>query len=304
MSPATTPFRPAKSKPDKGMAKTRPAAHKAEQRLAAQAQAGDPAAMRRLLEELSIPIYKFGRRFCRNEEDAQDVMQESLAALVRTLPRWRGESALSTWAYSVARNTCGRMRRRRAGAPERLESLEDEATNAAALRIASPGPDPAREFERASLRAALDAALAELPAAQREVVVLRDVEGLSTREVAQTLGLAEEAVKSRLHRGRLALRRTLASERGETMPARRTGCPDTARMLSLHLEGELDAATCRRLSAHVEQCPDCKHACTTLRRTLTACARLGEAAVPAATRATIRRAIKAVIEADGAAEAG
>ncbi len=300
MRPHDTPFRAAKSKPDKEMAKGRPTGRKAEQRLAAQAQAGDPAAMRRLLEELSVPIYKFGRRFCRNEEDAQDVMQESLAALVRTLPRWRGDSALSTWAYSVARNTCGRMRRRRAGAPQRLESLEDEATNAAVQRVAAPGPDPAREFERASLRAALDTALAALPAAQREVVVLRDVEGLSTREVAATLGLAEEAVKSRLHRGRLALRRALATERGESAPARGPGCPDTARMLSRYMEGELDAATCRRLSAHVEACPDCKRACTTLRRTLTACARLGEAAVPAATRASIRRAIQAVIEADGA----
>jgi RNA polymerase sigma-70 factor (ECF subfamily) len=298
MRPDETLFQPAKPKPDKRMDKSRPAGRKAELRLAAQAQAGDPAAMRRLLEELSGPIYKFGRRFCRNEQDAQDVMQESLAALVRTLPRWRGDSALSTWAYSVARNTCGRMRRRRAGAPQRLESLEDEATNAAVLKVAAPGPDPAREFERNALRRALDAALAALPAAQREVVVLRDVEGLSTREVAATLGLAEEAVKSRLHRGRLALRRALAAERGEDVPARHPGCPDTARMLSLHLEGELDAATCRRLSAHVEKCPDCKHACTTLRRTLTACARLGGAAVPAATRASIRRAIKAVIEAD------
>jgi len=298
MSPEDALFKAAKSQSDKEMAVARLASRRAEQRLAAQAQAGDAVALRRLLEELSVPIYKFGRQFCRNEQDAQDVMQESLAALVRTLPRWRGDSALSTWAYSVARNTCGRMRRRRAGAPQRLESLEDEATNSAALRIASPGPDPAREFERTSLREALDAALAALPAAQREVVVLRDVEGLSAREVATTLGLAEEAVKSRLHRGRLALRRALAAERGERPPAPARNCPDVARMLSRHLEGELDAATCRRLSAHVEQCPDCKHACTTLRRTLTACAHLGKAAVPAATRAAIRRAIKAVIEAD------
>lgn len=268
-----------------------------ERRLAEQARAGDPGALRRLLETLSAPVYRFGRRFCRNPEDAEDLMQEALAALVRTLPRWRGEAALSTWAYTVARNTCGRMRRRRAGAPARVESLEDAPARLAALRVAAPGDDPARAYERSALADALERALAALPPAQREVVLLRDVEGLSAPEVARVLGLGETAVKSRLHRGRLALRRALAPAARPAPappPRRRPGCPDTARLLSRYLEGELDAATCRRLSRHVEACSDCTSACTSLRASLGACARLGRRPVPPAMRASIRRSIRAL----------
>lgn len=293
MPSETPPFRSRKPQSSNGLQTNR----RAEMKLARAAREGDPVAMRRLLEELSGPIYRFGRRFCRNAEDAEDALQESLAALVRTLPRWRGDSALSTWAYSVARNTCGRMRRRRAGQPAQIESLEDEGTRADALRVAASGPDPAREFERRSLREALDHALASLPPAQREVVILRDVEGLSAPEVAAALGLGEEAVKSRLHRARLALRDALAAHRGEAPPAPpRRGCPDVARMLSRHLEGELDATTCRRLAAHVDACGDCGRACSSLRRALGACARSAPGAVPRATRMAIRRAIERVVE--------
>jgi RNA polymerase sigma-70 factor (ECF subfamily) len=239
-------------------------------------------------------MYRFGRHFCRNRDDAEDVMQESLAALVRTLPRWRGDAAPSTWAYVVARNTCGRMRRRRAGAPARLESLAEGAGRMDALRVAAPGSDPAREFERGELRDALERALAALPVSQREVVVLRDVEGLSAPEVGRVLGLGEEAVKSRLHRGRTALRRALASLRGDAAPARRRGCPDTALLLSRHLEGEVDAATCRRLARHVDECADCGAACDSLRAALGACARMGGGALPAGARAALRRAARAV----------
>jgi RNA polymerase sigma-70 factor (ECF subfamily) len=257
------------------------------------AQAGDAAALRRLLERLAVPMYRFGRHFCRNPDDAQDVMQESLAALVRTLPRWRGDAAPSTWAYVVARNTCGRMRRRKAGAPARLESLARGAGRADALRVAAPGADPAREFERGELGEALGRALAALPVSQREVVVLRDVEGLSASEVGKVLGLGEDAVKSRLHRGRTALRRTLASLHGDVAPARRRGCPDTALLLSRHLEGEVDAATCRRLAKHVEECADCGAACDGLRSALGACARLG-GGLPAEAREAVRRAARAI----------
>lgn len=263
-----------------------------ERRLTRQARAGDPAALRSLLERLAAPVYRFGRRFCRNEDDAQDVTQEALAALLRSLPEWRGDSALSTWAYIVTRNACSRMRRRRAGEPVQLESLAETGVRADALRIAAPGPDPAREFERSELRSALESALASLPAPQREVVILRDVEGLSAQETAKALGLGERAVKSRLHRGRLALRQALALLRAETPVRTRRGCPDTARLLSRHLEGEIDAATCRRLAMHVEECADCRSACDALRKTLDACARMGNGSLPLPAREAVRRAIR------------
>jgi RNA polymerase sigma-70 factor (ECF subfamily) len=294
MASRRTAFDRPKPPPAKGPAAPAPRTEADEERrLVRQAQAGDAAALRRLLERMAVPMYRFGRHFCRNSDDAEDVMQESLAALVRTLPRWRGDAAPSTWAYVVARNTCGRMRRRKAGAPPRLESLARGAGRAEALRVAAPGADPAREFERGELGEALERALAALPVSQREVVILRDIEGLSAPEVGKVLGLGEDAVKSRLHRGRTALRRTLASLRGDVVPARRRGCPDTALLLSRHLEGEVDAATCRRLAKHVEECADCAAACDGLRSALGACARMGSD-LPAAARKALRRATRAL----------
>ena len=293
MEPRPTPFDAARAAPAR-----RPAPAAAtpaeERRLARRAQAGDAVALRTLLERLAVPVYRFGRRFCRNRDDAEDVMQEALAALVRTLPTWRGDSAPSTWAYVVARNTCSRMRRRKAGAPERLESLAEGTTRADALRVAAPSADPARAYEHTELRAAIEDALAALPVAQREVVLLRDVEGLSAAEVGRVLGLGETAVKSRLHRGRMALRRALATQRGEAPPPRKARCPDTALLLSRHLEGEIDAATCRRLSRHVDECAECGAACTDLKAALGACARAGRGPLPEDARMMIRRAARAV----------
>ena len=90
-----------------------------ERRLLAAARAGDRRALSRLLELLSGPIYRFGRGFCGDPHDAEDVAQVTLAALARTLHDFRGDSSLTTWAYTVARNACTRHRRRGAGDPWR-----------------------------------------------------------------------------------------------------------------------------------------------------------------------------------------
>ena len=89
----------------------------------AAARGGDRRALRRLLERMSRPIYRFGRGFCRNTEDAEDVMQEVLASLVRSLPTFRGEASLSSWAYTVARHACIRQRRMQAHAMRVLAIL-------------------------------------------------------------------------------------------------------------------------------------------------------------------------------------
>ena len=272
-----------------------------ERSLVAAARSGDRQALRRLLERMSRPIYRFGRGFCRNTEDAEDVMQETLASLVRALPAFRGDASLTTWAYTVARNACLRQKRRMGGGAAVLSLDAPEGPDGDGAReLRDDRPDPASALEQQDLENALKHAILALPPTLREVLLLRDVEGLTAGEVARVLRLQERAVKSRLHRARLALRdalRPLVEDGGAEawIPPPRAHCPDTARFLSRHVEGELDASRCEALAAHVERCPACDRACRELRRSLAACRRYGTRPVPGEIRAAVRRAIHAVL---------
>jgi len=275
-----------------------------EARLLAEARAGDPRALRRILTALSAPAYRFGLGFCRDPHDAEDVMQEVLAALARGLARFRGESSLSSWAFVVARRVCMRRRRRRSGEPESLVPLEAPATGGRGpLDVADRATDPHERLERRELAALLERAIGSLPASQRQVLLLRDVEGLTARETGKVLGLRERAVKSRLHRARAALRAGLAphvatpGDAGLQPSVSREGCPDTAGLVSRYLEGELSPARCAELATHVDGCPDCGEACASLRAALGACRSWGQQALPADLRARVRLAIRRVVEA-------
>jgi RNA polymerase sigma-70 factor (ECF subfamily) len=261
-----------------------------EQRLVRAARDGDRRALDALARRLSGPLYRFGRGFCRDPHDAEDVVQDVLVALARSLDRFRGEGSLSSWAYVVARNACARRRR---------HSVRTRPLESADGRSALERPDPAgpadRALERRELREALVEAIGALPTAQRDVLVLRDVESLPGSEVARRLGLDERAMKSRLHRARLALRARLAAHARPGAPAPGPECPDTARLLSRYLERELDANVCERLASHVATCGGCAAVCETLRIALDACRDWGNAPVPAAAQAGIRAALKQTI---------
>jgi len=265
-----------------------------EARLLAAARRGDSSALSELLERASGPAYRFSRGFCRDPHDAEDLVQEVLAVLMRSLARFRGESSLSTWTYVVARRACVRLRRRRAReAPLDALAAADEPR-------AGASSDPHRRLERRQLAAALERAVAALPMAQREVLVMRDVEGLSASEVGRVLGLGERAVKSRLHRARLVLRRSLAPfVTGADAIDPKPGCPDTARLLSRHIEGELSARLCQRLESHVARCESCGGACDSLRAVLGECRAYGKRPLPAEVRRAVRAAIRGVLSADG-----
>jgi RNA polymerase sigma-70 factor (ECF subfamily) len=266
-----------------------------ERRLVAAARGGERRALDRLLTLLSGPVYRFGRGFCGDPHDAEDVTQVTLAAVARSLADFRGDSSLTTWAYTVARNACTRHRRRGANAPARLESLDAGSEGRpGALDVADPRGDPQRAFERTELREALERAIASLPPSQREVLVLRDVEGLPAKEVGEALRLSERAVKSRLHRARVALREMLAPHALPAATAPR--CPDTARLVSRYLEGELDAEACAKLEVHVKGCPDCGATCETLRDALVTCRSWRGEKLPGTLRASLRQAIRKVVD--------
>jgi RNA polymerase sigma-70 factor (ECF subfamily) len=257
------------------------------------AQAGDPGSLEALLSRHQGRIYRFGLRMCRDPEDARDVLQDTMLAAARSLRDYRGASALSTWLYAITRSFCLRKRRRSRFAPGAEVSLEDPL----ALSTPDPSPLPDQVLERRRQEAALEAALSALDAGRREVLLLRDVEGLSAADVAEATGLSVAAVKSRLHRARLELRARLAPLLGASGPA--TGstpaCPDVLAALTRHLEGDLSRAACAEVERHLAGCPRCTELCASLRKTLAACGALPEPRVPAALQEAVRAGIRELV---------
>lgn len=232
---------------------------------------------------------------CKDPEDAKDVLQDTLLAAARGIRDFRGASSLSTWLYTIARSFCIKRRRRRKHAPDRQASLETEAARESAS-LTDPARGPHEALENRELEAALQKAIGALEPKYREVLVLRDVEGLTAPEVAEVLGIGVTAVKSRLHRARKAVRTELEPVLGlpvaPAMPSA-AGCPDVLTLFSKHLEDEIDQRTCARMERHLEACPRCRQSCATLKDTLALCrTSASHAEVPAPVKASIRVALR------------
>ena len=163
-------------------------------------------------------IYRYAHRLCGETESAKDLVQETFLNAYQGLKDFRGDAKVSTWLYTIASRACIRMRRKRKGEPEHELSLEEFVpTSEGELRLQIPmgGLSPEEAFQNKELREALDQAIDKLPKKYRMALVLRDMEGLSAKEVGTIMGVNERAVKSRLHRARLFVRREL-SARGIT----------------------------------------------------------------------------------------
>ncbi len=159
-------------------------------------------------------MYRFAHRLCGEAEAAKDLVQETFLNAYRGLDRFRGDAQISTWLYTIASRACLRMRRKRKGAPERELSLEEFIPGSDGefrLQIPIDGMSPEAALHNKQLREALDSAIDQLPKKYKMVLVLRDMEGLSAKEVGTIMGLNERAVKSRLHRARLFVRRQLSA---------------------------------------------------------------------------------------------
>ncbi|MBI4714350.1 MAG: RNA polymerase sigma factor, partial [Nitrospirae bacterium] len=168
-----------------------------------------------LFEHHAGTIYNFGYRMCRHPEDAQDVLQETFLAAFKGLKNFRETARLTTWLYKIASSACLKKRRKGKYAPARELSIEEflplSREGEGPPQIADWSRHPLTKLERKELQRLLAAAVAGLPEDYRVVLVLRDMEGLSAREVARILGISAAAVKSRLHRARLFVRERLSA---------------------------------------------------------------------------------------------
>ena len=182
------------------------------------AAAGDAAAMEQLLIRAQEVAFRFSLLVCGHAPDAEDVMQDALMRTYRRVGTIKDPSAFRTWLFRTVRNACLMKRRKRAGEPARVESLDepqgpDHADGTSTPRdVAASGKGPEELALNAWLGQRLRRALAALPPAYRMIVLLREMEGLSTREVAEVTGMTEDNVKTRLHRAHVMLREALGPE--------------------------------------------------------------------------------------------
>ena len=264
-----------------------------DERLLADARAGDKQALEALLERHQPQVYRFGMKMCRDPEDAKDVLQDTLLAMARNVRDFRGASSISTWLYTIARSFCIKKRRRSKFAPDQERSLETEAAGET-KHLAAEGGTPDEALAGRQLERALEQAIAALDPMYREVLILRDVEGLSASEVAEVVGVSVQAVKSRLHRARLSVRERVAPLLGVEAPAPPSGaCPDVLMMFSRHLEDEISAEHCAEMERHLEGCARCRGTCDSLKRTLALCRTVGPSVpVPASVQASVKTAVR------------
>lgn len=251
------------------------------------ARTGDEQALEALLARHEHQVYRFGLRMCGSEEDAKEVLQETLLTAFRGLHAFRGEAELSTWLYQVARTHCLKARRLRAGAPREHQPLD--SPDAAEVPSDMSTPDAVAHAQQ--MGELLQAAILALPENYREALILRDVEGLSAEEAARVVGIEVRALKSRLHRARLQLREHLATLLGEGSEGTAPGCPELAQELAAYAAQEIDQATCVRLEDHLSRCPRCAASCESLKRSVSLCRRIPGDTVPGPVRAAVRQAL-------------
>ncbi len=175
-------------------------------------QARDQSAYAELVERYSPTIYNLALRMMNDREEAEEVLQETFLSAFRAVQRFEGRSQLSTWLYRIAYNAAlMRLRKRQLPTTSMDEPAQNEEGDIMPRQLVDWTGRPDEMLLASELRRVLDDAVASLPETLRSVFTLRDIEGLSTAETAEVLGLTETNVKVRLHRARLALRERLSS---------------------------------------------------------------------------------------------
>jgi len=173
--------------------------------LASALLAGESNAFEKFVEHFRSKVFHYSWVMCGSPEDAEEVAQETLLKVFESFDQLREPERVRAWVFRIARNVCLMQRRRSVFAPLRELSLDDLPTG----EVPDFGRLPESDLLNAELRAVIDRVIMELPPSYRSVVLLRDLEELSTEETAQILDLSLDVCKTRLHRGRAAMSQKL-----------------------------------------------------------------------------------------------
>jgi len=253
--------------------------------LVQRAQSGDERALEELLASIAPAVQRFGVRMCKDPHDADDVLQDTLLSIATHLGEFEGRSSLTSWVFALTRSACARRRRGLKNVPHVSDDAVPEA--------ADPGATPEDRAAEHELAAALTRALDALPEEHREVILLRDVEGLTAPDAAAALGVSVDALKSRLHRARESLRTALKPLLEPNAPKPSSSCPEVVALWSKKLEGDLSQTDCTAMEQHLKSCPACGVACDALKKALLACKRSATAEVRPEVQARVKAAVRA-----------
>lgn len=194
--------------------RTSPIALNDEQDLIARARAGDKAAVRTIVRQNNLRLFRVARSILKNDWEAEDAVQEGYVRAFTHLSEFEGKSTLNTWLTRIVVNEAlGRLRRRRPTV-DIAEVDKGADADVVPFPLTSAQPDPERAMAQAQIRDIMEEAIDALPDAFRIVLVARVVENMSVEETAELYGLRPETVKTRLHRARALLRRDLEQQFG------------------------------------------------------------------------------------------
>ncbi|MGD0199918.1 MAG: sigma-70 family RNA polymerase sigma factor [Bryobacteraceae bacterium] len=191
------------------------AGHAEEVALARDLIAGKPEAFDRFVEVFQSKIFQYAYMMCGHREDAEEVAQDTLLKVFENFNQLREPERVRPWVFRIARNACLMKRRKSVFAPAQELSIEDflprsdQHEGARRLEIADWSALPDDLALRGELRSVIDRAIQDLPEIYRAVILLRDIEELTTEEAADVLDVSQEVIKTRLHRARLAIRQKL-----------------------------------------------------------------------------------------------
>jgi RNA polymerase sigma-70 factor, ECF subfamily len=252
-------------------------------------QSGAPTRVDEALELLQNTVFSFSMTVCGHREDAEDTMQDVLLKAIPYLGKFATPKALTTWLFKVARNRCWTSRRKSKFAPKEHLSLEELMPQAAELdhleTMAATNATPEKAAMATEDTERLQQAILQVPPAYRLILVLHDVEELTTDEIARILNLKQGTVRVRLHRARLFLRRELSrrlpgqpdpnrgaqSRSAEAMRPKRAcsrQCKQIFANLSDYLDGALDEMLCAELERHIRTCKTCQAFLLSLRESI------------------------------------
>jgi RNA polymerase sigma-70 factor (ECF subfamily) len=267
---------------------------------------GDDEALEHALALLQNTVFSFSMKVCGQRQDAEDTMQDVLVKSVPYLPKFDSPKALAVWLYKVAKNRCLMSRRKSKFAPKEDLSLEELMPDQHELEQLSGGGsiNPETFAIRSEEAGRLREAIHKLPPQYRIVLVLRDMEGLSDKEVAEITGLRTGTVRVCLHRARLFVRRELMKTRrprrgakieairprtAAAKPSRPPRCKAMFAELSNYLDEQIDDSLCEELEKHLDGCDPCKAFLASLQSTIEKCRRLPTAALDRIKAAKLRR---------------
>ena len=173
------------------------------------AQGGENRAFDELVRRYQDKVYRLSYKILRHEDDAAEALQDAFLSAYRGLKNFKAESTFSTWLYRIATNASLMKYRKRRDNHISLDQSQSQNEEAEPLQLPDWSAQPTEELLTAEMREVMEEGIQRLPEELRTVFVLRDIEGLSNAEVGEILELSVAAVKSRLHRARIALRERL-----------------------------------------------------------------------------------------------